>query len=113
MSAIRVSLVILTDLSTCTCTLYICLDARPPPMDPSDSAVEFSQTHFSRDDDLISLQIEPHRYECSVHVNVHCMSTRLSVPYVITIDVGFMIIMITLKIDVKLNLTLPNRPLSQ
>ena len=39
-----------------------CLDARPPPMDPSDSAVEFSQTHFSRDDDLISLQIEPHRY---------------------------------------------------
>ena len=31
-------------------------------MDSSDSAVEFSQTHFSRDDDLISLQIEPHRY---------------------------------------------------
>ena len=42
--------------------MYTCLDARPPPMDPSDSAVEFSQTHFSRDDDLISLQIEPHRY---------------------------------------------------
>lgn len=49
------------------CFLYLSFysDARPPPMDPSDSAVEFSQTHFSRDDDLISLQIEPHRYEAS------------------------------------------------
>ena len=46
-------------------------DARPPPMDPSDSAVEFSQTHFSRDDDLISLQIEPHRYMYTcVHVHI-------------------------------------------
>ena len=35
-------------------------DARPPPMDPVDTATEFSQAHFSRDDDLLSLQIEPH-----------------------------------------------------
>ena len=36
-------------------------DARPPPIDPLDSATEFSHTHFSRDDDLISLKIEPDR----------------------------------------------------
>ncbi|XP_064390903.1 polycomb group RING finger protein 1-like [Halichondria panicea] len=33
--------------------------ARPPPIDPLDSATEFSHTHFSRDDDLISLKFEP------------------------------------------------------
>ncbi|KAL5481327.1 hypothetical protein EMCRGX_G021464 [Ephydatia muelleri] len=36
-------------------------NTRPPPMDPVDKGVEFSQTHFSRDDDLVSLQVEPHR----------------------------------------------------
>ena len=35
-------------------------NCRPPPMDPVDSSTEFSQNHFSRDDDLISLQVEPH-----------------------------------------------------
>ena len=41
------------------------LDAQPPPLDPVDSVAEFSHTHYSRDDDLISLQVEPHR---SVHM---------------------------------------------
>lgn len=35
-------------------------NSRPPPMDPVDSGAEFSHTHFSRDDDLLSLQIDPH-----------------------------------------------------
>lgn len=35
-------------------------NCRPPPMDPVDSSTEFSQNHFSRDEDLISLQVEPH-----------------------------------------------------
>lgn len=35
-------------------------NSQPPPPDPMDSATEFSHTHYSRDDDLISLQIEPH-----------------------------------------------------
>ena len=35
-------------------------NCRPPPMDPVDTSTEFSQNHFSRDEDLISLQIEPH-----------------------------------------------------
>ena len=33
-------------------------------MDPVDSVAEFSLTHYIQDDDLISLQVEPHR---SVH----------------------------------------------
>ena len=39
----------------------LCAGARPPPIDPLDSATEFSHTHFSRDDDLISLKFEPDR----------------------------------------------------
>ena len=46
---------------TCTYTHTHTLDARPPPMDTVESGTEFSHTHFSRDDDLISLQIEPDR----------------------------------------------------
>ena len=36
-------------------------DSQPPPPDPMDGAAEFSHTHFSRDDDLISLKVESHR----------------------------------------------------
>lgn len=35
-------------------------NTRPPPMDPLEGANEFSQTHFSRDSDLISLEVRPH-----------------------------------------------------
>ena len=48
-------------------------------MDPSDSAVEFSQTHFSRDDDLISLQIEPHRYVYMYVYHVYILNNYVSI----------------------------------
>ena len=43
-------------------------DVQPPPPDPIDTATEFSHSHYSRDDDLISLQIEPHR--CATPPNI-------------------------------------------
>ena len=54
----------------------LCLtDSQPPPLDPVDSAAEFSHTHFSRDDDLISLQVEPHRFACYLHIGAfHALS---------------------------------------
>ena len=42
-------------------------DSQPPPPDPMDSAAEFSHTHFSRDDDLISLKVESHRWDPSTN----------------------------------------------
>ncbi len=41
----------------------LCFDigAQPPPPDAVNAAAEFSHSHYSRDDDLISLQIEAHR----------------------------------------------------
>ena len=44
--------------------MYVTIDTKPPPMDPTETVTEFSHTHFSRDSDLISLEIQPHRCGC-------------------------------------------------
>ncbi len=46
----------------CVFFLLVSIVTKPPPLDTSETATEFSLTHFSRDSDLISLEIKPHRY---------------------------------------------------
>ncbi len=48
-------------LITCFEEIILFIGSQPPPPDAINSAAEFSHTHYTRDDDLISLQIEPHR----------------------------------------------------
>ena len=45
---------------------YLLLDSQACPLDPIDLSTEFSHSHYCRDDDLISLQIEPHRCVASI-----------------------------------------------
>lgn len=46
------------------CVFLFCLGAQPPLPDHAviKPTAEFSHVHCIRDDDLISLKIEPHRY---------------------------------------------------
>ena len=59
-------------------------------MEHVDSVAEFSHTHYSRDDDLISLQVEPHRsvavsLVCSiVTISLSCRSLRSDVKLQVT-----------------------------
>ena len=41
--------------------IILFIGSQPPPPDAINTSAEFSHTHYARDDDLISLQIEPHR----------------------------------------------------
>lgn len=61
LSFLSPSVMLVTVNLFCLIHCVVSIDTRPPPIDPMESATEFSNTHFSRDSDLISLEIKAHK----------------------------------------------------
>ncbi|XP_019851698.1 PREDICTED: polycomb group RING finger protein 1-like [Amphimedon queenslandica] len=51
-------------------------NVQPPPPDHIGAATEFSLSHYSRDDDLISLQIESHSSNSQYELNLQDLSRK-------------------------------------